>query len=145
VPRLDAVSSVEIRPTGVHLHKIAQTTPEIDGLTMTKLLRACLVGVALLLISVSITWASDRSITLRLGTGSSLALEKPFKTVLIGDQSVVNVRTQNDRSVILEPLSLGATNIIFVDERSIAITNVGILVCNAGAIRITYQVEPDCE
>ena len=112
---------------------------------MTKLLRACLVEVALLLITASATWAADRSITLRLGTGSSLALEKPFKTVLIGDQSVVNVRTQNDRSVILEPLSLGATNIIFVDERSIAITNVGVLVCNAGAIRIAYQDQPDCE
>ena len=112
---------------------------------MTKLLRACLVEVALLLITVSTTWAADRSITLRLGTGSSLALEKPFNTVLIGDQRVVNVRTQNDRSVILEPLSLGATNIIFVDERSIAITNVGVLVCNAGPIRIAYQDQPDCE
>jgi Flp pilus assembly secretin CpaC len=112
---------------------------------MTKLLRACLVEAALLLITVSTTWAADRSIILRLGTGSSLALEKPFKTVLIGDQSVVNVRTQNDRSVILEPLSLGATNIIFVDERSIAITNVGVLVCSAGTIRITYQDQPDCE
>ena len=112
---------------------------------MTKLLRACLVEAALLLITVSPTWAADRSITLRLGTGSSLALEKPFKIVLIGDQSVVNVRTQNDRSVILEPLSLGATNIIFVDERSIAITNVGVLVCNAGAIRVAYQDQPNCE
>ena len=112
---------------------------------MTKLLRACLVEVALFLITVSTTWAADQSITLRLGTGSSLALEKPFKTVLIGDQSVVNVRTQNNRSVILEPLSLGATNIIFVDERSIAITNVGVLVCNASPIRITYQDQPDCE
>lgn len=112
---------------------------------MAKLLWACFVEVALLLITASATWAADRSITLRLGTGSSLALEKPFKTVLIGDQGIVNVRTQNDRSVILEPLSLGATNIIFVDERSIAITNVGVLVCNAGTIRITYQDQPDCE
>jgi Flp pilus assembly secretin CpaC len=112
---------------------------------MTSTLRAFILGVILAVITNSVTQAADRSITLRLGTGSSLALEKPFKTVLIGDQSVVNVRTQNDRSVILEPLSLGATNIIFVDERSIAITNVGVLVCNAGAIRIAYQDQPDCE
>jgi len=112
---------------------------------MTSTLRAFILGVILAATTNSVTQAADRSITLRLGTGSSLALEKPFKTVLIGDQSVVNVRTQNDRSVILEPLSLGATNIIFVDERSIAIANVGVLVCNAGAIRITYQDQPNCE
>jgi Flp pilus assembly secretin CpaC len=78
--------------------------------------------------------AADQTIALTLGTGSALALKRPFKTVLIGDPNVVNVHAHNDRSVILEPLNLGATNLVFVDERSIAITNVRILVCNAGAI-----------
>jgi hypothetical protein len=59
--------------------------------------------------------------------------------------SRATVRAQNDRSVILEPLSLGTTNIVFVDERSIAITNVGVLVYDAGTVRITYQDQPDCE
>ena len=112
---------------------------------MTSTLRAFILGVILLLATNSVTRAADRTITLRLGAGSAFALERPFKTVLIGDPDIVDVHTRNDRSVILEPLNPGATNLIFVDERSIAITNVRILVCNAGATRIKYQDGPDCE
>jgi Flp pilus assembly secretin CpaC len=91
-------------------------------------------GLALLLTTISASRAAEQTITLRLGTGSALALERPFKTVLIGDPSIVNVNTRIDGSVILEPLNLGATNVVFVDERSIAIANVKILVYGAGAI-----------
>ena len=107
--------------------------------------RAFILTLALFLTASSATWAADQTITLRLGTGSMLALERSFKTVLIGDLTVVNVNTRNDRSVILEPLNPGTTNVVFVDESNIAITNVRILVCNAVAIRIKYQDEPDCE
>jgi Flp pilus assembly secretin CpaC len=112
---------------------------------MTSFLRACLFAAALPLITISATWAADQPMTLRLGTSSALALERPFKTILIGDPSIVDVRSQNDRAVILEPLGLGATNLIFVDEQSIAIANVGVLVCSAGAVRIAYRDEPGCE
>ena len=112
---------------------------------MNPMLRACVLEVALLLTTVSTTWAADQTITLKLGAGSPLALERPFKTVLIGDPDIVDVHTRNDRSVILEPLNPGATNLVFVDERSIAITNVRILVCSAGAIRVKYEDGPDCQ
>jgi Flp pilus assembly secretin CpaC len=91
------------------------------------------------------TWAADQTITLRLGIGSPLALQRSFKAVLIGDPDVVDVHTRNDRSVMLEPLNPGATNLIFIDAKSITITNVRILVCGAGAIPIKYRDEPDCE
>ena len=100
---------------------------------------------ALLLVATPATWAADQTITLRLGAGSPLALERSFKTVLIRDPDVVDVHTRNDRSVMLEPLNPGATNLIFVDAKSIAITNVRILVCGAGAIPIKYQDGADCE
>jgi Flp pilus assembly secretin CpaC len=112
---------------------------------MTPMLRACALAVALLSSAVSATWAADQTITLRLGAGSALALERPFKTVMIGDPGVVDVQTRDDRSVMLEPLSVGATNLVFVDARSIAITNIRILVCNATPVRISYQDEPGCE
>jgi Flp pilus assembly secretin CpaC len=103
--------------------------------------------VALVLLSVAIpaTWAADRTITLRLGTGSTLGLERSFKTVLVADPDVVDVHTRDDRSVMLEPLNPGATNLIFVDAKSIAIANVRILVCGAGAIPVKYQDGADCE
>jgi Flp pilus assembly secretin CpaC len=96
-------------------------------------------AVTLLLIPSSLAWAADQTIILRLGAGSTLLLERPFKTVLIGDPNVVDVLTQSDRSVILLPRNLGSTNIIFLDERSIAITNVRILVYGTSVGRINCQ------
>jgi Flp pilus assembly secretin CpaC len=112
---------------------------------MAAVLRACALGLAFLLTAISATWAADQTITLRLGAGSPLALERAFKTVLIGDPRIVDVQTRSDRSVVLEPLSLGATNLVFIDGESIAIVNVRILVCNAIAIRISYPDRAGCQ
>jgi Flp pilus assembly secretin CpaC len=101
-------------------------------------------ALSVLLTTITTSWATDRTITLMLGTGSALLLERPFRTVLIGDPKVVDVVTHDDRSVIFEPINPGATNVIFIDEKSIVITNVGILVCEAIATRIAYQGRPDC-
>ena len=51
-----------------------------------------------------------------------------------GDPNIVDVHTLNERSVTLAPLNLGATNLIFVDDRSIAITNVRIVVLGPGDV-----------
>lgn len=112
---------------------------------MTAILRACALGLALLLTTIPVTWAADQTIILRLGAESALALGRPFETVLIGNPNVVDVYSQSARSVNLEPLDLGATNLIFVDERSIAIANIRVLVCRAGAIQTKNQDGPDCE
>lgn len=101
-------------------------------------------ALGVLLTTITASWATDQTITLTLGTGSAFSLGRPFKVVLIGDPNVVDVVTHDDRSVIFEPLNPGATNVIFVDERSIVIINVGIRVCEARATRIAYQNRPDC-
>jgi Flp pilus assembly secretin CpaC len=101
---------------------------------MTAILRACVLGLALLMTQIGASWAADQTIILKLGTGSTLLLDKPFKLVLIEDENVVDVHTQNERLVILEALKLGASNLIFVDEKSIAITNIRVLVRDAGTI-----------
>jgi Flp pilus assembly secretin CpaC len=74
-----------------------------------------------------------------------LLIERPFKILLIGDPNVVDALTSGDRSAILRPLSLGKTNIVFLDERNIAITNVGILVCDTGVSLIAYRDGSECE
>jgi Flp pilus assembly secretin CpaC len=107
--------------------------------------RAFALGLAVLVATNSATWAADQTIALTLGAESALALERPYKSVLIGDPEIVDVHTRNDRSVMLEPLNPGATNLIFVDERSIAITNVRVVVCSASPVRIRYQDGSDCE
>jgi len=100
---------------------------------------AFLLVLAVLAAASSATCAEERTITLRLGAGSALALERPFKTVLVGDPSVVSVRTRSDRSVVLEPLHPGATNLVFIDGASIAIANIRILVRGAGAMPVSYR------
>ena len=112
---------------------------------MTSTLRALILGVILAVTTHSVTQAADRTITLKLGAGSALEIERPFKTIMIGDPDIVDVHARSDRSVILDPLNPGATNLVFVDERNIAITNVRILVCSAGAIRVKYEDGPGCE
>jgi Flp pilus assembly secretin CpaC len=97
-------------------------------------MRTCVIVLVLLLTTISVGCASDQTITLRLGAPTALALERPFKMVLIGDPNIVDVHTFNDRRVTLEPLNLGATNLIFVDDRSIAITNIRIVVLGPGNI-----------
>jgi Flp pilus assembly secretin CpaC len=74
------------------------------------------------------------SVTLELGAGSTVMLERPFKTVLIGNPGVVDVHTQSDRSVRLEPLNSGITNLVFIDEQGMVIRNLTVLVCSARAI-----------
>lgn len=102
---------------------------------MIPMLRACLLAAALLPITGSASWAADQTITLRLGAGSALTLGRPFKTVLIGDPGVVDVRTRSERAVLLVPLELGATTLVFLDQDSIAIANFRVEVRAADANR----------
>jgi Flp pilus assembly secretin CpaC len=110
---------------------------QAGGIAMSAALlrmRTCVIVLVLLLTTISVGCASDQTITLRIGAPTALALERPFKMVLIGDPKIVDVHTFNDRRVTLEPLNLGATNLIFVDDRSIAITNLRIVVLGPGNI-----------
>ena len=74
------------------------------------------------------------SVTLELDAGSTVMLERPYKTVLLESPDVIEVQTQNERSVLLKPLRPGSTNLVFIDEQGIVITNLAILVRNAQAI-----------
>jgi Flp pilus assembly secretin CpaC len=93
-------------------------------------LGACALGLALFLTPVSMSRANE-TIELTLGSGSVFRLSEPFTTVLIGDPDVVDIHTQDDRSVILKALKLGASNIVFLDRQSIAIVNIRVVVCDA--------------
>ena len=55
-------------------------------------------------------------------------LDKTFETVVIGDSTVVDVHSPDNRLVVLEPLAPGATNLIFLDDQNIVIANVPLLV-----------------
>jgi Flp pilus assembly secretin CpaC len=110
---------------------------------MIAILRVIAFGPLLLLNTVTMTRAADQTIILELGVGSVYMLDRPFETVLISDPNVIDVHTQTERSVMLEPLNLGASNIVFLDERKIAISNIRVFVCTT--IRTKSREGPDCE
>ena len=59
-------------------------------------------------------YAATQAITLELGASSGLLLDRPFKTILIGDPDIVDVLERGDRSVIFQSLKLGAFGHIVV-------------------------------
>ena len=95
---------------------------------MTAILRVFALGAVLLLTSNPVAWAGDQTLALSLGVGSALVLDRAFETVLIGDPNVVDVHPRDDRSVIVEPLAPGTTNLVFLDDQNIVIANVKLLV-----------------
>jgi len=108
------------------------------------MLRACCLGVSLLAITSLLAAAADQSVALQLGSGSALTLDRPFTTVLIGDPFVVDVHEQNNQTVILEPLNIGTTVIVFVDAQSIAIANVRIFVSEARSTPVRRARQREC-
>ena len=91
---------------------------------------ACVLGLALLL-ALPLARASSDAITLGVGGGSTLTLERPFDTILIGNPNVVDVLPQTDRSVLVKGLNIGASNIVFLDQASVAIANIRVIVSDA--------------
>jgi Flp pilus assembly secretin CpaC len=100
---------------------------------------------ALLLTPTSRSWAEDQTIVVERGTPFPLVLKVPFDTLLIGNPDIVDVHRRSDRSLIVEGLAPGTSNIVFIDERSIAVANVRILVCDGAATRIAERAEDACE
>lgn len=93
---------------------------------MTAILRAFTLGTALLVTSVAAGRAADQIVALRLGVKSALVLDRAFETVLIGDLDIVDVHERDDHSVVLDPLTPGTTNLIFVDDRKIVVANIQV-------------------
>lgn len=99
---------------------------------MTIRQRACMLG-WIVCLAWSASQAFGETMTIALGTGSLLTLDRPFETVLIGDPHVVDVSPQSDRTILVKALNRGISNIVFVDEKSIAIGNIKVVVCDPRA------------
>jgi Flp pilus assembly secretin CpaC len=78
--------------------------------------------------------AGRASVNLELGARTTLKIDRPFGLVLIGDPRVIDFQAQGTRSLLLKPLGLGTTNLVIVDEDGVVITNLRIVVHNAGPI-----------
>jgi Flp pilus assembly secretin CpaC len=93
-------------------------------------LGACALSLVLLP-PTSVSRAADKTVTLALGSGSVFTLQRPFEAVLVGDENVIDVHTKDERSVILQALKIGTSNVVFVDARRVAIAKIRVVVCEA--------------
>lgn len=74
--------------------------------------------------------AADQTVTLELGAGSIVELDRPFEEMLVDGAGVVEVHTLTERSVIFEPLKPGISTLVFLDGNNAVIANIRITVCN---------------
>jgi Flp pilus assembly secretin CpaC len=110
---------------------------------MTTMRRAVMVGLIFLLAVLPPARAVDQTVILKLGNNSILVLNSAFETVIVGDPQIVDIHSQGNRSVILKPLHIGASNIIFVDSRNMVIANVRVFVCSV--VRSAFREGSDCD
>ena len=107
----------------------------------TKLGTQCTYGIVFATIFVSASHAQEcrpgrqlaaceQTLLLRPGVSRIFTIDRPYKTVLVGNPKVVDTRPLGERSVVLVPPPDGAgeTNVIFVDEANAQITSVNVRV-----------------
>jgi Flp pilus assembly secretin CpaC len=75
----------------------------------------------------------DAAVALGVGTAFRISLQKAFETVIVGDPLVVDVRTDDNQSVVIEPLKAGVTNLVFVDAHGMVTANIKVSVCGASS------------
>lgn len=115
------------------------------GFAMMTMLRTFVFASGLSMIASTAGWADQQIVRLARGAGSSVTLESPFELVLIDNPDVVEVHHRGDRSVLIEGLALGASNLVFVDARNVAIASIRVLVCKAVPVRTASQEKADCD
>jgi Flp pilus assembly secretin CpaC len=86
---------------------------------------------AILLVMTSAASAGDREVTLSLGNPSRLALGRMFDTVIVANPMILDVSTDDDQSVLIQPRNPGVTNLVFVDAQGRVIANYRVTVCEA--------------
>jgi Flp pilus assembly secretin CpaC len=101
----------------------------------TTQLCAYALGLALLLAALPVAGATNeaitRPITLGIGGGSTLTLPRAFDTIMVGNPDIVEVQPQDNRTVLLKALNIGESNIVFLDEQSVVIDNIKVVVSDA--------------
>jgi len=98
---------------------------------MKSRLREFVVAALLLFGAIAGARAEDDDVGLGVGAEFRLFVARAFATVIVGDPAILDIRTDDDHSVLVEPLRAGETNLIFLDARGVVTANVRISICGA--------------
>jgi len=94
-------------------------------------IRRIVLATMLLYSAPAVVSAQDGPVALGVGSEFRLFLDKAFATVIVGDPRVVDVRTDDDQSVVIDPLKAGETNLVFVDAHGMVTANIKVSVCGS--------------
>jgi len=61
---------------------------------------------------------SNNVIPLRVGYASVLLLDKPVRTIIIGDPKITEATVQNEKTVVLTAKATGKTDVIIFDDKN---------------------------
>lgn len=92
-------------------------------------IRKLALAATLLFSATAGTHAEDDAVALGVGSAFRLSLQKAFETVIVGDPLVLDVRTDDNQSIVIEPLKAGVTNLVFVDAHGMVTANIKVSVC----------------
>jgi len=99
-------------------------------------IREIILAMTLVFSAPACALAGDDAVALGVGTEFRLFLTNAFATVIVGDPRVVDVRTDDDQSVVIEPLKAGETNLVFVDAHGTVTANIKVSVCGAASLAV---------
>lgn len=92
-----------------------------------------LLGAFLIVTAIPAALAQDPALSLAVGNATRLVVKRAFETVMIGDPLVIDVRVDDNRSITIDPLSPGVTNVVLVDTNGIVTANIRVVVCAASS------------
>ncbi len=94
------------------------------------------------LIPLTVERPPTQTIVLTQGFSTPIRSERPFGKISITNPDIVDLVVRTDKSAVLIPKQLGATNIDFVDDRGLEIGSIDIIVGepkDAGGVLIYDQ------
>ena len=96
---------------------------------------------AMMLISSAPGWA--QTVEINPGRARLITFSVPIRTVVIGDPAVADVAAQTDRSIILNGIAVGETNLVVLNEEGREVYSADVVVSGvAGGGRVVFHTKP---
>jgi putative type II/III system pilus formation protein len=96
---------------------------------------------AMMLILSAPGWA--QTVEINPGRARLITFSVPIRTVVIGDPTVADVAAQTDRSIIINGIAVGETNLVVLNEEGREVYSADVVVSGvAGGGRVVFHTKP---
>jgi Pilus formation protein N terminal region len=96
---------------------------------------------AMMLVPSTPGWA--QTVEINPGRARLINFSVPIRTVVIGDPAVADVAAQTDRSIIINGIAVGETNLVVLNEEGREVYSADVVVSGiAGGGRVVFHTKP---